>query len=115
MVFTIHGTPDGKFNDWKLPHTAGWQDMAEPYVDGDVNRGEPFTDLNKNGRRDAEGEDLPPDGEPFVDLSSNGAYDGPNDPWTPGVPFDDRNQPERAVGRQRWFLGLGKRAAILLS
>ena len=83
--------PDGKFNDWKLPHTAGWQDMAEPYVDGDVNLGEPFTDLNKNGRWDAKGKDVPKD-EPFMDLSSNGAYDGPNHPWTPGVPFEDRNR-----------------------
>ncbi len=74
---------DGKFNDWKMPHHTSWTDMAEPYVDGDVNYGEPFTDLNKNGQWDS--------GEPFDDLSANGKYDGPNDPWTYGVPYDDRN------------------------
>lgn len=75
--------PDGKFNDWKLPHNVNYQDLAEPFVDGDVNLGEPFTDLNKNGIWDS--------GEPFEDLSANGSYDGPLDPWTAGVPYEDRN------------------------
>jgi hypothetical protein len=58
--------------------------ILEPYEDGDVNLGEPFTDLNKNGVYDSGIDD-------FEDLNGNGKYDGPNDPWTPGVPFQDRN------------------------
>lgn len=57
--------------------------IAEPFTDGDVNLGEPFTDLNHNGRYDF--------GEPYEDLNFNGEYDGPYDPWTPGIPYTDRN------------------------
>jgi hypothetical protein len=64
---------------WELPADTTF----EPFVDGDINLGEPFVDLNKNGTHDH--------GEEYQDLSSNGKYDGPNDPWTPGVPFIDRN------------------------
>ncbi|MCK4384745.1 MAG: hypothetical protein KAW52_00635 [candidate division Zixibacteria bacterium] len=60
---------------------------AEPFLDGDVNLGEPFIDVNENGVYD-EGIDY---FDYTMDLNENGKYDGPNDPWTPGVPYDDRN------------------------
>jgi len=79
------GAPDGKFDEWKQPEAWGTTgiDFAEAYEDGDVNLGEPFVDLNKNGIWDSD--------EKFTDSNSNGKYDKPNDPWTPGVPYLDRN------------------------
>jgi outer membrane receptor protein involved in Fe transport len=81
------GGPDGVFNEWKQPQAWGTTgiDFAEPYVDGDVNLGEPYVDLNKNGRFE---EAL---GETYEDLNFNGKFDGPTDLWSPGVPFIDRN------------------------
>ncbi len=73
-------------------------DEPEPYYDGDVVLGEPFTDLNDNWEWDV--------GEHFVDISQNGAYNGPgsinwdyrdlnlngrHDPEEPCVPFADLN------------------------
>jgi outer membrane receptor protein involved in Fe transport len=80
---------NGKFDPEKLFQASGdiGVDRAEPYVDGDINLGEPFTDENKNGVHDS----YPPPGEPFEDLNGNGDYDGPDDLWTLGVPFEDRN------------------------
>ncbi len=83
------GGPDGKFNEWKQHGSYGggatWGiDYAEAYVDGDINLGEPFVDLNKNGVFDKT--------ESWTDLNENGKYDGPNDIWSPGVPFIDRNR-----------------------
>jgi outer membrane receptor protein involved in Fe transport len=83
------GTPDGKFDEWKQDPAWGggstWGiDFAETYIDGDINLGEPFTDLNEDGLYEF--------GEPYQDLNANGKYDGPYDAWTPGVPFVDRNQ-----------------------
>jgi len=77
------GNPDGKYNEWKRPQSYEYVDQAEPYVDGDINLGEPYVDINKNGLYDF--------GEDFQDLNYNGQYDGPTDPWSPGVPFIDRN------------------------
>jgi len=64
----------------------------EPYEDGDINLGEPFTDVNNNGRFD-EGIDV------FVmsadatnqDLDRNSRYTSPLEPWVPGIPYVDRN------------------------
>ncbi len=80
------GGSDGKFNEWKQPQAWGSSgiDYAEPYVDGDINLGEPYVDINKNGLYDF--------GEDYEDLNYNGKWDGPNDPWSPGVPFIDRNK-----------------------
>jgi hypothetical protein len=61
--------------------------LPEPFVDGDVNLGEPFLDNNGNGVYD-QGIDY---FDITMDLNQNGKYDGPNDPWTPGIPFQDRN------------------------
>jgi outer membrane receptor protein involved in Fe transport len=93
----FHDTPDsdnpndkgnGRFDPGKQYQAYGATgvDLAEPYVDGDINLGEPFEDKNGNGVYDK--------GDVFdaaMDLNGNGRYDGPNDPWTPGVPFEDRN------------------------
>lgn len=76
---------NGRFDPEKQYQALGaiGVDEAEPYMDGDVNLGEPFIDVNKNGVYN--------DGEPYEDLSGNGAYNGPDQRWTPGVPFEDRN------------------------
>lgn len=61
--------------------------IPEHFLDGDINFGEPFEDKNGNGIYDA-GIDY---FDVTMDLNQNGEYDGPNDPWTPGVPYEDRN------------------------
>ncbi len=68
-------------------------DQPEPYVDGDIKLGEPFTDVNLNGIYD-QGIDifvLSPQPALNMDLNYNSKYDGPNDPWSPGLPFKDLN------------------------
>lgn len=70
-------------------------DQAEPYQDGDVLLGEPFTDVNGDGVY-TEGIDI---FNPATDdLNGNGVYDGPNSDPCPGqqscataVPYIDRN------------------------
>lgn len=64
----------------------------EPYLDGDLIIGEPFTDLNGNGVYD-QGIDIfiMGVGSDNMDLNHNGRYDGPGDNWEPGIPFEDRN------------------------
>ncbi|PWB75469.1 hypothetical protein C3F09_02425 [candidate division GN15 bacterium] len=69
----------------------------EPYVDGDSILGEPFTDLNANGRYDP-GVDLfvrSTDPATNQDLNRNGRHDGPENTasyqWEPGIPYMDRN------------------------
>jgi len=93
----FHDTPDsdnpndkgnGTFDPEKQIQALGATgvDNAEPYVDGDIDLGEKFEDRNGNGVYDL--------GDYFdhtMDLNGNGAYDGPNDPWSPGVPYEDRN------------------------
>ncbi len=65
---------------------------AEPFIDGDSIIGEPFTDLNGNGVYD-EGIDgfVISFGADNQDLNRDGIYNGPNQIWSPGVPFFDRN------------------------
>jgi outer membrane receptor for ferrienterochelin and colicin len=79
---------NGRFDPEKQKQAAGdiGVDEAEPYIDGDINLGEPFDDMNENGIYDA-GDRW--DGS--MDLNGNGKYDGPDDPWAPGIPFEDRN------------------------
>ncbi len=66
---------------------------AEPFVDGDSIIGEPFVDLNYNGVYEPRIDVFFFDADPArnQDLNYNGIYDGPNSPWTPGVPFLDRD------------------------
>jgi hypothetical protein len=73
--------PSNEGDEWTWE--ASSDTVMEPFTDGDVNLGEPFVDLNKNGFYDF--------GEPFTDSNLNGQYDGPNDPWSPGIPYIDRN------------------------
>ncbi len=64
----------------------------EPYEDGDINLGEPFTDINNNGFYD-EGIDIfvMSAGSDNQDLDRNSAYTSPYEVWVPGIPFIDRN------------------------
>lgn len=66
----------------RLDYPSSNSKIPEPLVNWEQSMGEPFTDSNGNGVYD-EGVDS------YQDLNDNGIYDGPNDPWTPGIPFDD--------------------------
>lgn len=78
--------PLNKMDSWRWEVVVN-DSIPEPFWDGDINLGEPFIDVNKNGIYD-EGIDY---FDYTMDLNENGKYDGPNDPWTPGVPYKDRN------------------------
>lgn len=75
--------PLNEGDEWTWEVEGVRDSVPEPYIDGDVNLGEPFLDINGNGVYDH--------GEPFEDLNGDGDYDGPDDPWTPGVPYLDIN------------------------
>lgn len=83
--------PDRELNRFD-GETTSPNDNPEPYVDGDISIGEPFVDVNRNGLWDGPNV-LPgyPLGEPFTDLSHDGKYQGSQDPWVPGIPFQDLN------------------------
>jgi outer membrane receptor protein involved in Fe transport len=68
-------------------------DNPEPYLDGDRILGEPFTDVNLNGFYDQGIDIFVASNDPVLnqDLNYNSRYDGPNDPWSPGLPFEDLN------------------------
>lgn len=61
--------------------------IPQSFLDGDVNLGEPFEDNNGNGIYDIGIDHF----DATMDLNRNGRYDGPYDPWTPGIPYEDRN------------------------
>ena len=61
--------------------------IPEPFVDGDINFGEPFEDRNGNGVYDPQIDYF----DSTMDMNGNGKWDGPNNPWTPGILYDDRN------------------------
>lgn len=66
-------------------------DQVEPFLTTEKMIGEPFTDVNGNGVYD-EGVDefvYSTDPKTNQDLNHNGRYDGPDEPWSPGTPFDD--------------------------
>lgn len=68
-------------------------DIGEPFLDGDLVLGEPFTDVNLNGVYDA-GIDIfimAVDPNMNQDLNRNSRYDAPTDAWLPGTPFTDLN------------------------
>jgi hypothetical protein len=73
--------------DWWRWEVVVADSIPESFLDGDINLGEPFIDKNQNGIYDA-GIDY---FDVTMDLNQNGEYDGPNDPWTPGVPYKDWN------------------------
>ncbi len=64
----------------------------EPYVDGDLVIGEPFTDLNGNKVYDP-GIDIfiKSVGDDNMDLNHDGIHNGPESMWQEGVPYSDRN------------------------
>jgi len=66
----------------RIDFEEGASPIMEPVVNWEKSLGEPFTDSNSNGVYD-EGIDS------YQDMNSNGQYDGPDDPWEPGIPFDD--------------------------
>jgi hypothetical protein len=78
--------PLNKMDSWTWEVVAD-DSIPEDFLDGDINLGEPFIDKNGNGIYDA-GIDY---FDVTMDLNQNGKYDGPNDPWTPGVPYKDWN------------------------
>jgi len=61
--------------------------IPEPFVDGDIDLGEPFEDRNGNGVYDPQIDYF----DSTMDMNGNGKWDGPKDPWTPGIPYEDRN------------------------
>lgn len=65
---------------------------TEWYLACENSLGEPFTDVNGNGVYDP-GIDIfvMSVGPDNMDYNNNGKHDGPNDPWEPGIPFDDHN------------------------
>jgi hypothetical protein len=69
----------------------GQRPEVEVYLWWERNFGEPFGDVNGDG-------DYDPGIDIFIystnpalnmDLNYNSRYDGPDDPWSPGIPFDD--------------------------
>jgi len=68
-------------------------DVAEPFTDGDKSLGEPFIDVNLDGRYN--GPESNPAGHDIFkgawDLNNNGRHDGPNDTWSAGIPYQDLN------------------------
>ena len=51
-------------DEWIWETGVGDSSVPEPFVDGDINLGEPFVDVNQNGIYDF--------GEDYEDLNSNG-------------------------------------------
>ncbi len=69
------------------------RDVAEPYTDGDVNLGEPYVDVDLNGRFNGRPND-PAGPDIFLgawDLNHNGQHDGADTTWSAGIPFRDLN------------------------
>lgn len=80
---------DGVYNE-QLAYNYNTDD-PEPYFDGDSSLGEPFTDVNGNGVYNREIDIW----SAANDLDHNGRYTGPNDPWSQGIPYVDRNSNSR--------------------
>lgn len=78
--------------DEALATVAGY-DRMEPYVDGDINLGEPFFDYNNDGvyQPGIDGWVRAVDPQINQDLNRNSQYDGPDSPWGPGIPYQDLN------------------------
>jgi hypothetical protein len=78
--------PLNKGDSWRWEVVVA-DSIPESFLDGDINLGEPFIDNNGDGIYEPGVDHF----DATMDLNQNGRYDGPNDPWTPGVPFQDRN------------------------
>ena len=81
---------NGRF-DYERRDVTG-VDTPEPFQDGDLILGEPFIDMDKDGRYD-------PAVDRFItcncpenqDLNFNSQYDGPASPYSTGIPYRDLN------------------------
>lgn len=83
--------------------TQTWTD-TEWYPRCEASLGEPYVDVNGNGVYDL-GIDMfvMSVGPDNMDLNNNGKHDGPDDPWEPGIPFDDYNgDGERFCNHEPW-------------
>jgi outer membrane receptor protein involved in Fe transport len=89
--FDSNGTYDASYRDVTSPYATC---SGEQYTDGDLSLGEPFVDINRNGTYDMGIDRFITALDPAVnmDLNRNNKYDGPNDPWTPGIPYIDYNR-----------------------
>lgn len=67
----------GKRMDLNRPFGDGKDNNGDGVVDDPLEAGEPFLDLNGNGKRDDGTNGTPV--EPFIDLNGNGVYDAPGD------------------------------------
>jgi hypothetical protein len=84
--------PGGKYIVGKIIDPR-WNTKPEPVLFWEQNFGEPFTDVNHNGIYDPDIDTFKMSMDPSInqDLDRNSRYTGPNEPWTPGIPFDDIN------------------------
>ena len=65
----------------------------EAVLNWEQSLGEPFFDLDSNGVYEPGIDSFVVALDPAInqDLNRNNRYDGPDDPWEPGIPFDDIN------------------------
>jgi outer membrane receptor protein involved in Fe transport len=68
-------------------------DRPEPYVDGDISLGEPFIDINNNGRYEKAIDIFVMSSNPNenMDWNHNSQYDSPDSTWTVELPYEDLN------------------------
>jgi hypothetical protein len=67
----------GKRMDLNRPFGNGKDDNGDGVVDDPLEAGEPFLDINGNGKMDYNTSGVPI--EPFIDMNGNGKYDAPGD------------------------------------
>ena len=67
----------GKRMDLNRPFGNGKDDNGDQVVDDPLEAGEPFLDINGNGRMDYD--NTPKELEPYIDLTGNKQYDPPRD------------------------------------
>lgn len=87
--FAVFDTTGYVFSKRDYPGSAS--KIPEPLVNWEQSLGEPFFDVNGDGIYDPAVDSfvISPDPDRNQDLNQNGEYDGPDDPWSPGIPFDD--------------------------
>src|SRR5258708_30807168 len=71
----------GKKMDLNRPFGNGRDDNGDGVVDDPLEAGEPFLDINGNGRMDFNSSGVAL--EPYIDLNGNGKYEGPGDTLWP--------------------------------
>jgi len=75
----------------KRDYVGSLNDIPEPLVNWEQSLGEPFFDIDGDQVYDPAADVfvISDDPDSNQDLNRNGLYDGPDDPWSPGIPFDD--------------------------